>query len=250
MSTCLRIAISAVAMAVATVPGVLARGDGGGFGRLGGYHGGSSYGGYTGTRALNYDGGYGYRQTPGVAAPTATEPAISPEAAGDEPSAFDTDAISALRQGRYADSARLASRAADDRPSDPNAHLLLMLGSFAVGQYRGAAAEAHVVASLGQMPDWPKIYAIYGNVDTYTRQLRALEKFAAKTPSAAEGRFLLGFQYAMLGHQGAARSQFLAALKIAPQDRLAAELLVKQGGAVPPQIAARQRESKPVVVKN
>ena len=62
------------------------------------------------------------------------------------------------------------------------------------------------------MPDWPKLYGIYGNVDTYTRQLRALERFVAKTPSANEGRFLLGFQYAMLGHQAAARSQFLAAL--------------------------------------
>jgi hypothetical protein len=124
-----------------------------------------------------------------------------------------------------------------------------MLGSFAVGQYDSAATEAHAVARLGQLPDWPTLYTIYGNVDTYTRQLRALEKFVAKTPKAAEGRFLLGFQYAMLGHQGAARSQFLAALKIAPQDRVAAELLTKQGGMVPPPIAA-QRESKPAVAKN
>ncbi len=212
MSACLRSVIGGVAVALVTAPGILARGDGGGFGRLGGYHGGS---------------GYACRETPGVTAYPSAEPAVSPEATNEELSAFYTEAIAAFRQGRYADSARLANCAAADRPKDSNARLLLMLGSFAVGQYGNAATEARAVARLGQMPDWPKLYAIYGNVDTYTRQLRALEKFVAQTPSSAAGRFLLGFQYAMLGHQGAARSQFLAALRLAPQDRVAAELLTR-----------------------
>jgi tetratricopeptide (TPR) repeat protein len=235
-------------MALATLPGVLARGDGGGFGRLGGYNGGRGYGESRGRYVWDY-GGYAYRPTPGVSAYASSEPAISSEATNKESSDLYTEAIAAFRDGHYADAARLARRVAADRPRDADVHLLLMLGSFAVGQYRDAAAEAHVVASLGQMPDWPKVYAIYGNVDTYTRQLRALENFTAKTPSAAEGRFLLGFQYAMLGHKEAARSEFLAALKIAPQDRVTAELLIKQGGMAPPRIAAIPRESKPAVVK-
>jgi tetratricopeptide (TPR) repeat protein len=226
-----------VAVALVTVPGILARGDGGGFGRLGGYHGGSGYSGYT------------YRQAPDVAASPSAEPAVSPEATNEESSAFYSEAIAAFRQGRYGDSARLAGCAAADRPKDFDAHLLLMLEWFAVGQYGSAATEAHAVARLGEMPDWPRLYGIYGNADTYTRQLRALERFVGKTPSADEGRFLLGFQYAMLGHQAAARSQFLAALKVAPQDLVAAELLTKQGGTVPPPMAA-QRESKPAVAKN
>ena len=45
MSACLRSLIGGVAVALVTVPGILARGDGGGFGRLGGYHGGSGYSG-------------------------------------------------------------------------------------------------------------------------------------------------------------------------------------------------------------
>jgi hypothetical protein len=77
-----------------------------------------------------------------------------------------------------------------------------------------------------------------------------LEQFAAKSPAAVEGRFLLGFQYAMLGHRGAARPQFLAALKLAPRDRVAAGLLTSQGGALPPQLAALQREPKPAVARN
>ena len=100
---------------------------------------------------------------------------------------------------------RLASHAAIDQPRNQNVHLLLMLGLFALGQYRPAAMEAHAVASLGKLPDWPTVYAIYGNVDTYTRQLRALEKFSIKNPSAVEGRFLLGVQYAIDGHKGPAQ---------------------------------------------
>ena len=121
-----------------------------------------------------------------------------------------------------------------------------MLGMFAVGQYRGAAMEAHAVAALGKMPDWPTVYALYGDVDTYTRQLRALETFATKSPSAPEGRFLLGFQYAVAGPQRAGRqSEFLAALKAIPQDRVAAELLTKEGGTVPAEIARLQTDGKP-----
>ena len=42
-----------------------------------------------------------------------------------------------------------------------------MLGLFAIGEYRGAAMEAHAVGSLGKTPDWPKIYSYYGNVAPY-----------------------------------------------------------------------------------
>ena len=56
--------------------------------------------------------------------------------------------------------------------------MMLMLGMFAMHEYRGAAMEAHAVAALGPIPDWPTLYGIYGKVEPYTEQLRALEKFA------------------------------------------------------------------------
>ena len=248
MRTYLRIAISGAAIAAATVPAILAHGDGGGFGRLGGYHSSSSYGGYTGGYTGRY--GYAYQQTPEAATQPSTQSPTSPQATNAGPSALYAEAVGAFRDGRYADSVCLARRSAAEQPSDPGVRLLLTLASFALGQYGTAATDAHVAASLGQLPDWAAVYAIYGNVDTYTRQLRALEQFVAKTPSAAEGRFLLGFQYAMLGHKGPAQKQLLAALKATPQDRVAAELLAGQGGAVPPHIAALQAQAKPAVVKN
>ena len=135
-----------------------------------------------------------------------------------------------------------------DQPRNQQVHLLLMLGFFALGKYRPAAMEAHAVASLGKMPDWPMVYAIYRNVDPYTKQLRALEHFAVKNPSAAEGWFLLGVQYAIDGYQGPAQAEFLAALKAVPNDTVAAKLLTMEGGTVPAKIAQRQRTSKPPTI--
>jgi thioredoxin-like negative regulator of GroEL len=129
-----------------------------------------------------------------------------------------------------------------DQPRNQNVHMLLMLGFFAMGQYRPAAMEAHAVASLGPMPDWPAVYAIYGNVDTYAKQLRALEQFTVKDPSDVAGRFLLGVQYAIDGHKGPAQAEFLAALQAMPKDQVAAKLLTMVGGKVPAKIARTERK--------
>ena len=76
-----------------------------------------------------------------------------------------------------------------------------MLGLFAMGETRGAAMEAHAVAAMGHIPDWPTLYGFYENVVPYEQQLRKLEKFVDEHPSAGEGRFLLGFQYMMEGYK-------------------------------------------------
>ena len=123
--------------------------------------------------------------------------------------------------------------------------MLLSLGLFAAGQYRGAAMEAHSVAALGAMPDWAKLIALYNNdVGPYTEQLRALEKFVHSNRSAPEGRFLLGFQYMIDGHRDVARDQFLQALTLAPRDNMAAQLLTNAGGTIPPDIAKQLESAK------
>ena len=90
---------------------------------------------------------------------------------------------------------------------------------------------------LGPIPDWPAVFGVYGKVEPYTQQLRALEKFCREKPEAAEARFLLGLQYLMTGHSETARVEFLKALTLTPKDWLAAKLLKKSGGTVPPEIA-------------
>lgn len=114
--------------------------------------------------------------------------------------------VNAFREGDYGNATRLAGHAAVDDPRNQNVHVLAMLGLFAMGEYRGAAMEAHAVAALGPIPDWPKVYAFYGKLDPYTEQLRKLEKFVHGNQTAPEGRFLLGFQYLMLDHRDASKA--------------------------------------------
>ena len=217
-----------------------------------GYYGSYPDSGYYG----DYYGGYPYDEgnyagavPPDIGPYTAGEPPVpnEPPAAtkeGPSESEYYSEALAAFKNGDYQNAVRLAGHATLEQPRNQKTHLLLMLGLFAAGQYRPAAMEAHAVAALGEMPDWPTVYAIYGNVETYTRQVRALEKFRAQNPLAVEGRFLVGFLYAVDGHKAAAQAELLAALKAVPQDTVAAKLLTIEGGQVPPDIARIQKESK------
>ncbi len=201
---------------------------------------GGYYGGYY-PYGAGYYGDYGYDN--GLYAPDYTVAdasggmpdmtTVPQPAASREPSEYFTEAVAAFQSGDYANAVRLAGHAAIDQPRDANVHLLLSMGLFALGNYRGAAMEAHAVAALGPIPDWNTVYGFYGDVETYTKQLRALETFVHNNPKAPEGQFLLGFVYLIDGYQSAARDEFLPALMAAPQDRIAAELLTKAGGTVP-----------------
>ncbi len=181
-----------------------------------------------------------YDYGPGTYAvtPAATVTETGPPAGGSEASDFYSQAMAAFRQGDYGNAARLAAHAAVDDPRNPDVHTLAMLALFAMGEYRGAAMEAHAVFAMGHVPDWATLYGYYENVTPYTEQLRKLEKFVTDHPSAAEGRFLLGFQYMMEGHKDAARDQFIEAVKLTPRDAIAAKLLTQEGGTLPAGITA------------
>jgi thioredoxin-like negative regulator of GroEL len=159
---------------------------------------------------------------------------------------FYEQAKSAFRQGSYRDGAHLAAHAMIDEPKNPAVHLLFVLSMFAGGEYRGAAMEAHSVALLGKTPAWAEVFEFYGDPAPFTKQLRALEKFATEKPQQPEARFLLGFLYMVNGYRDAAKEQFLAALKLTPRDRVAAQLLRLQGGEVPADIARQLAESPPL----
>ena len=173
---------------------------------------------------------------------------LAPPAASQQQSEYYTACRTAFAEGDYPNATRLAGHAAVDEPRNPKVHAMLMLGMFAMHEYRGAAMEAHAVAALGPIPDWPTLYGIYGKVEPYTGQLRALEKFTRKKPEAAEGHFLLGFQYLMADHRDSAKGEFLKALKLTPKDWLAAKLLTKSGGTIPPEIA-KQLPPEPAAAK-
>lgn len=158
---------------------------------------------------------------------------------------FFAQAEAAFQDGRYHDATRLATHAAVESPRNPKAHELMSLSMFAAGDWRGAAIEAHAAIALGPIADWATLFGYYGDQTKYTNQLRALEKYSHENPKAADARFLRAYHYLMSGHTDAAKEQLAEAVKLTPNDKLAAELLKKYSGnaapganagaAVPPQ---------------
>ena len=53
--------------------------------------------------------------------------------------------------------------------------------------------------------DWNTLYGFYGDVKPYTDQVRALEKYVAEHKSDPAARFVLGYQYLMMGHNEVAK---------------------------------------------
>jgi hypothetical protein len=145
---------------------------------------------------------------------------------------FYAEAKQAFRRGDYQEALRLGAHAAIEMPKDAGVHQLMSLAMFAEGDYRGAALEAHAALSLGPAPDWSTTYRYYGNaIANYTPQLRALEAFVREHPGEANAHFLLGYEYLMLGHPEAAKTQFATSATLAPQDELARRMIEQLGGA-------------------
>jgi hypothetical protein len=106
----------------------------------------------------------------------------------------------------------------------------MSLASFAMGNYQAAAGPAHAALAFGPPDDWNGVYSYYGDANTYTTQLRKLEAFCRENPSDAGGQFLLGYHYLLTGHPNNAGKQLSEVVKLAPQDKLAANLAKQYGG--------------------
>ncbi len=201
-----------------------------------GYGLGYGYGNYYGY--WPYYGGYysGYPVYEGSVAVTEPAPSQSeyaetePSATTDEGAAYFNAAAEAFQAGNYHDALRLANHAAVESPDNPKAAELMSLASFALGDYQAAAATAHAALAMGPPADWSTLFGYYGDAATYTKQLRALEKYSNENDSAADAHFLLGYQYLMTGYPKDAGKEFGEAANLQPQDTLAAELAKQYGG--------------------
>jgi hypothetical protein len=140
---------------------------------------------------------------------------------------FLSQALDAFKKQDYGNALRLATHAAVEEPGNAKVHELMSLAMFALGDYRNAAIQSHIVATAGKVADWPTLYSYYGNVDTYTTQLRALEKYVNDNPTSAEGHFLLGYHDLMMGKKDAAKDQLAKAIKETPKDEVAQALVDK-----------------------
>ncbi len=168
---------------------------------------------------------------------------------------FFSQAENAFHAGKYRDSFRMANHAAIESPENPRAPELMSLSLFALGEYPAAAAQAHFALALGPPTDWASIFGYYGDADTYTKQLRALEKYSSDNPQSVEGHFLLGYHYLMTGYTKPALKELQEVVKLAPSDKLTAALVKKYGGEAapaaappPPAPGAAKSDSEPATI--
>jgi uncharacterized protein (TIGR03066 family) len=86
--------------------------------------------------------------------------------------------------------------------------------------------------------------SLYPDVDTYTKQLRALEAFAKSDPKAASARFVLAYHYLILGHDDAAAKVLQQVEQLVPGDSVTAQLLQMMGKATAKLEPAAERDAK------
>ncbi len=130
-----------------------------------------------------------------------------------------------FKEGDYDGALKLVDSALKDMPGDAVLHEFRGLILFAKGDYQQAAGVVYAVLSAGPGWDWTTLSGLYGNVETYTDQLRALEKYRNEHPDDASIRFLLAYQYITCGHDEAAVKELKKVVELNPDDQLSAQLL-------------------------
>ena len=106
----------------------------------------------------------------------------------------------------------------------------MMLGQalFATGNFDEAAGATQAAMQTLPKDQWGVVASnykeLYGSVQDYTNQLRALEKAVSDKPDHPGQRFLLGFHYGYLGFPQQSVDQLDKVLKLAPTDEVAKKL--------------------------
>ena len=73
---------------------------------------------------------------------------------------------------------------------------------FAMGDYTGAAAVLNNLLAVAPGMDWTTLSGLYGDVDAYTTQLRALEAHCKQKPDDAAAHFVSGLSLSGRGIRG------------------------------------------------
>lgn len=134
-------------------------------------------------------------------------------------------ARAAFFRGEYADASRACDQAIRLLPGDTNLHEFRALCQFARGYYKDASATLYAVLAAGPGWDWNTLSSFYPGVDTYTKQLRALEAYVSSYPKEAGPRFVLAYHYLAMDARDTALAQLEAVEKLQPEDKVAAGLI-------------------------
>jgi len=132
--------------------------------------------------------------------------------------------------GQYADALTNFDEALRLLPGDPVLHEMRALALFAVGQFQPAAAVLNsLLASVPGM-DWTTLVSLYGDLDDYTTQLRALESHVNANLNDAGAAFVLAYHYLVMGHNEQAIEMLGRVVRLQPRDSTAQRLLTALEG--------------------
>ncbi len=172
------------------------------------------YGGY----GYGY-GGYGYGNNNAYAA------IDNPNPSGID---FATEGETAFRAGQYETAATDFRHALIDEPT--NAGLIMLLGQalLQTGKYNESAGATEAAMNMLPEDKWGAAVEhykqLYGNIQDYTNQLKALEKARDAKPDDPAIRFLLGFHFGYLGYPKEAVRELNKAVELEPRDPAARKL--------------------------
>jgi len=130
-----------------------------------------------------------------------------------------------FKRGDYRGAQEKVEQALASLPSDAVLHEFRALTLFAQRKYKEAASVVYAVLSSGPGWDWATMSELYADPQTYTAQLRDLERYQRDNPRAADGHFLLAYHYLVLGYKDQAVRQLETVVRLQPNDKLSAELL-------------------------
>lgn len=167
---------------------------------------------------------------PGLTALPAEPPAPQEPEAPQDPKV--KEAVGLFDQARdlflkndYAGAQAHIDKAITVLPQDRVLHEFRALVLFAEGKYPEAASTLYAVLAAGPGWNWDTVKTFYPDTTTYTNQLRALEAHAGKNLQAADDRFILAYQYLVLGQTDAAITVLEQVTRLQPQDQLSVAML-------------------------
>lgn len=181
-----------------------------------------------------------YSRPIAVAAPAANGASGASKIAENQAEQLMNASRNAFARGDYPAAMTQINQAIAKTPNNPVLHEFRALILFATQDYKNAAAAVYAVLSMGPGWDWATLSSFYLDVNTYTAQLRALEKYRDEHLTSPEVRFLLAYHYISDGHPEAAVDELKEAVRLNPKDTLSAQLLAgissdKSDAAEPPE---------------
>ncbi|MCA9008691.1 MAG: hypothetical protein KDB01_03040 [Planctomycetaceae bacterium] len=192
--------------------------------------------------------GYNYSQPIQVSYVTPVTVVEDSTASQDQSNSSDTvldSAVAAFQRQDYDAALDITNQGITQTPDDAVLHEFRALVLFAKQDYQQAASTIHSVLAVGPGWDWTTMSGIYGDVNVYTTQLRALEAFTKSHPEDAASLFLLAYHYLSCGHTEAAMQRLQQVVTLMPQDKVAADILRM---LQPPTAADVQESENPLAV--